>query len=1185
MAGAEVGLRCGAYRDCFLRLPEAWLRRSSSNAAGTAAASSCPRSLTLRPGGVYRVVRSSSSDGEPSPSTTTAAFLTWPGEDFVLPTQATTSRASPAAAFSAPSASIGLDTTLARELGWKSGDSFMINLVSTRIPQATRVDLEPAASDDWEIMQLHAGEIEEMFLQQLRVAFTGLVFPLRVGGHTIIRCRVASFSPSEAECVELGVSTELVIAPKVRSLPGPARELTTSTTPPVKTIDLNFRIQPWPVAATTTTTTTTTSTEPLFSDAYPFVSLNPQQLGTLRDQLGEGPIYVQIHAAKQVGLVLPDGPAPARSHVFLSRLLASDKIKNYTRVNTSAFSAHAATALSCIQLGLDTPPSPDISDDAIRAAFFAYLHGYWNHSSNAPFVFAASFEVSLSIAGNPITAQVLPAGLSNPDADASFYSIMRPSSTGLLPASGLVVSVQRPEAPPFSVPRPLEANPQPSPSLSSPLPVPLTWKSLEWFGGYQAQLQGIASTLAKAVHLQQTRASLLPQALALAPSVCCILVTGATGTGKTLLCEGLCHSLAHDPSLVANAIRVDPDQPPCSAILAPAESSGNTALSRQRTPFIQRYLEHAFALARATQPCVVWLQNIDDLMPTAASAGSGGNGEEDNDDSIDPESRARSSTLAIALLAQVSECHKRNDSVIVLVSARTATAVHPMLLNGIQGAAGFDFSAVLASPSESDRQAILTSLLSPAAPLPQTTAESINASIASLLTTRVVEAPAHVSDIARAMAKLTDGYVAADLSLVVQRARAVRGLRLARNPPTDTPSADVVMLDFEEAMRGFTPSRLRGLPLQTSATTWRDVGGLESVKALLTETLQWPAKYPELFAQCPLRLRSGVLLYGPPGCAKTLLASAVAGECGLSFITVKGPELLNKYIGASEQATRDVFARAAAAKPCILFFDEFDSLAPRRGHDSTGVTDRVVNQLLTQLDGVEGLSGVFVLAASSRPDLIDPALRRPGRIDKSVYCGFPTESDRQSILTALSRSLPLDDELCEQDAWLEVAQQTEGFTGADLKSLLVNAQLAAVHKLLDVPSTAAQAEGSTEDCASKPTIISFTAGEEEAHSTSYAQTRRLESMVDVVLRNSSLASRTADLQISSQQEQGGKGHNVVKIRREHVHSALQTTRPSIAGPERERLEREYTAFAQEGLPAEGPKNSTGFVPDSRVSLA
>ncbi|XP_011887466.1 PREDICTED: peroxisome biogenesis factor 1 isoform X4 [Cercocebus atys] len=251
--------------------------------------------------------------------------------------------------------------------------------------------------------------------------------------------------------------------------------------------------------------------------------------------------------------------------------------------------------------------------------------------------------------------------------------------------------------------------------------------------------------------------------------------------------------------------------------------------------------------------------------------------------------------------------------------------------------------------------------------------------------------------------------------------------------------------DFQKALHGFIPASLRSVNLHKPRDLgWDKIGGLHEVRQILMDTIQLPAKYPELFANLPIRQRTGILLYGPPGTGKTLLAGVIARESRMNFISVKGPELLSKYIGASEQAVRDIFIRAQAAKPCILFFDEFESIAPRRGHDNTGVTDRVVNQLLTQLDGVEGLQGVYVLAATSRPDLIDPALLRPGRLDKCVYCPPPDQVSRLEILNVLSDSLPLADDVDLQ----HVASVTDSFTGADLKALLYNAQLEALHGML-----------------------------------------------------------------------------------------------------------------------------------------
>ncbi|KAL8749899.1 MAG: hypothetical protein Q9184_006620, partial [Pyrenodesmia sp. 2 TL-2023] len=298
----------------------------------------------------------------------------------------------------------------------------------------------------------------------------------------------------------------------------------------------------------------------------------------------------------------------------------------------------------------------------------------------------------------------------------------------------------------------------------------------------------------------------------------------------------------------------------------------------------------------------------------------------------------------------------------------------------------------------------------------------------------------------------TDGYMPADLALLVSRAKSealIRSVSADQDDPTNSTGL-VSNQDFDHALKGFTPASLRNVTLQSSDTTFDSIGGLKATRKVLLETLQYPTLYAPIFASCPLRLRSGLLLYGYPGCGKTLLASAVAGECGLNFISVKGPEILNKYIGASEKSVRDLFDRAESARPCVLFFDEFDSIAPKRGHDSTGVTDRVVNQLLTQMDGAEGLSGVYVLAATSRPDLIDPALLRPGRLDKSILCDLPNFDDRLDILTVISKKLHLDPRLLEskQQGLYEVAQVTDGYSGADLQAVIYNAHLEAIHDQL-----------------------------------------------------------------------------------------------------------------------------------------
>lgn len=350
---------------------------------------------------------------------------------------------------------------------------------------------------------------------------------------------------------------------------------------------------------------------------------------------------------------------------------------------------------------------------------------------------------------------------------------------------------------------------------------------------------------------------------------------------------------------------------------------------------------------------------------------------------------------------------------------------------------------------------------------------------------------------------------------------------------------------FERALSGFQPSSLRGVKLQKSTTSWIDIGGLYEAKRVLLETLEWPTKYAPIFANCPLRLRSGILLYGYPGCGKTLLASAISGQCGLNFISIKGPEILNKYIGASEQSVRELFERAQAAKPCILFFDEFDSIAPKRGHDSTGVTDRVVNQLLTQMDGAEGLDGVYVLAATSRPDLIDSALLRPGRLDKSIICDMPSAEDRLDILKCVTATMSLTD-----DVNLEVvAANTAGFSGADIQGLGYNAYLKAVHETLLEQDLNVEEESES----LKNAFDFFQINSDKLKSKKLRPAEKMKLLLKIE-------------QIFELQEDGDgkptkeKPQRKVIIRQEHFLSSLEETKPSISASERAKLDRVYNQF-------------------------
>ncbi|XP_069033216.1 peroxisomal ATPase PEX1 [Embiotoca jacksoni] len=480
-----------------------------------------------------------------------------------------------------------------------------------------------------------------------------------------------------------------------------------------------------------------------------------------------------------------------------------------------------------------------------------------------------------------------------------------------------------------------------------------------------------------------------------------LLLTGAQGSGKSTLSRALCRKARED--LDAHVEVVD-----CKK------------LQGKRADTVRQILQDIFEQAEWSQPSVVLLDDLNHLTraPTSPEHEHG------------PEALLQQ-YIAQSLKDVVDEVVVHSSLVCLIITCQSEQGLHSSLTE-VQGSHFIQGFVNIQPPDQAQRAEILRCLILRKSCLSEETLETLDL---------------------RAVAKETEGYTPQDLALLLERAAHANIIQRAHSDQ----GVCLSWKDFAQALKGFTPPSLWVVDLHTpSGGGLERVGGLKEVRQQLMDTILLPAKYPILFSNLPIRHRSGILLYGAPGTGKTLLARAVAKDSGMNFISIKGPELLSKYIGASEKGVRDVFQRAQAAKPCILFFDEFDSLAPRRGHDNTGVTDRVVNQLLTQLDGVEGLQGVYVLGATSRPDLIDPALLRPGRLDKSLYCPPPNLEARVEILKALSIGVPL-----AADVDLEqLAAGTEHFTGADLKALLYNALLEAVHNSLGTSTPHELASGS-----------------------------------------------------------------------------------------------------------------------------
>ncbi|CDW60659.1 cell division cycle protein [Trichuris trichiura] len=306
------------------------------------------------------------------------------------------------------------------------------------------------------------------------------------------------------------------------------------------------------------------------------------------------------------------------------------------------------------------------------------------------------------------------------------------------------------------------------------------------------------------------------------------------------------------------------------------------------------------------------------------------------------------------------------------------------------------------------------------------------------------------------IANESHGYVGADLASLcsegaLQQIREKMELIDLEDDVIDAQVLDslaVTMDNFRWAMSKTTPSALRETVVETPTTTWNDIGGLEAVKKELQELVQFPVEHPEKYLKFGMQPSRGVLFYGPPGCGKTLLAKAIAHECQANFISIKGPELLTMWFGESEANVRDVFDKARAAAPCVLFFDELDSIAKSRGAsmgDAGGAADRVINQILTEMDGMTSKKNVFIIGATNRPDIIDPAILRPGRLDQLIYIPLPDEKSRAAILKAALRKTPL-----AKDVDLPfLAKMTIGFSGADLTEVCQRACKLAIRENIE----------------------------------------------------------------------------------------------------------------------------------------
>ena len=541
-----------------------------------------------------------------------------------------------------------------------------------------------------------------------------------------------------------------------------------------------------------------------------------------------------------------------------------------------------------------------------------------------------------------------------------------------------------------------------------------------------------------------------------------LMLVGPSGVGRSTLLWSVCRKLRYPNTEVGVLVR---------SIWVESAGLVSRKLSEFRR-FVHDLLFQRVLLSPGAN--LVVFDDLDKLLPNSAGEGGGGAAGD-----------IRVTQLAEILYDELDAFHAAHPSKpLALVAVCSSTSSHHATLSAL-----FPHVLSMSNPNAEDREDIVAKLVAKLGRSSGGGTAWVASAAAAVKLSKKVELAA--------IARRTEGYTPSDLKQLVTRvlhaaitrtmqhdvaahsndtrlsAVSSNALQLhssssTRPSPSSAPSSSASFLlqpsDFDAAFRGFVPSALKELALGDGSCAagteeaevaptagWDSIGGLFALKRTLLDTLELPTRYSLLFSAAPLKLRSGLLIYGPPGCGKTLLASHVASKCGLNFLAVKGPELLNKYIGSSEQNVREIFTKARNAAPALLFFDEMDAIVPKRGGDSTGVTDRVVNQFLCELDGVEGaIAGakagkqLYVLGASSRPDLIDPALLRPGRLDKALYCGLPSHSERVDMLRRMCSSLHLGPDVDVE--W--VADRTEEYTPADLQAIVTNAQMALVQEVI-----------------------------------------------------------------------------------------------------------------------------------------